>query len=418
MANCFSIWQPMPPLLLESGVVGVALGVEWALWGVTGLVSLPIAMLAIECLVGGLLPGFGRSPSTAGWRRPRVAVLIPAHNEAASIGTTIQAIQPQLQPGDRLLVVADNCTDATAELARSAGADVAERFNTEQRGKGYALDFGVRVLAQEPPEVVVIVDADCTLEPGSLDRLGQWALKHNRPVQGRYLMELPPSPSAARRVSAFAFAVKNFARSEGLRRLGLPCLLNGTGMAFPWQAIAQLPLASGNLVEDMQMGIDLTVAGSPPLFCPDAPVTGRLPQAESAATSQRTRWEHGHLQTMISVVPPLLGRAIRTGNGPLLVMGLDLLVPPLSFLVMIWVGAVIAVTGLGALVGRWQPAIGMGVLGLVLFGAIGLAWWRVGRPFLSARMLLMIPIYVLQKVPIYLGFLKRRQTEWVRTERD
>ena len=401
------------------GTVTVGLqGLEIALWAVTAGVAVPIAVLAVECGVGALLPGFGRSGSVAQFRRPRAAVLIPAHDEAGSIGVTIAALLPQLEPGDRVLVVADNCSDETAAIAQVAGAEVVERFNTEQRGKGYALDFGVQILAQDAPEVVVIVDADCTLEAGSLDRLTRLAIGRNRPVQGRYLMELPPAPTAARRVSAFAFAVKNFARSEGLRRLGLPCLLNGTGMAFPWPAIVRLPLASGNLVEDMQMGIDLTLAGYPPLFCPDAPVTGRLPQSESAATSQRTRWEHGHLQTLIYHVPPLLGRAIVTSNGQLLSTALDLMVPPLSFLVMIWVGAAIAVTGVGAVFGLWRPAIGMGILGIILFCAILLAWWRVGRSFLSAKTLLTIPLYVLQKVPIYLGFVKRRQTEWVRTERD
>jgi cellulose synthase/poly-beta-1,6-N-acetylglucosamine synthase-like glycosyltransferase len=401
--------------------VGLNVGqqlVEAGLWVVVAAVGWPIIVLAVECAAGCLLPGFGRSGSVDGLRRPRTAVLIPAHNEAACIGTTLQALQPQLLPGDRLLVVADNCSDETADVARAAGAEVVQRFNTEQRGKGYALDYGVRVLADNPPDVLAIVDADCTLEPGSLDRLARLCAHRNRPIQGRYLMELPPAPSAARRVSGFAFAVKNFARSEGLRRLGLPCLLNGTGMAFPWEAIAQLPLASDNIVEDMQMGIDLTVAGYPPLFCPDAPVTGRLPQGEGAATSQRTRWEHGHLQTLFYRVPPLLGRAILTGNWRLLAVALDLTVPPLSFLVMVWVGAMIAVTGLGAVMGLWRPAIGMGLLGVLLLAAILIAWARVGRSFLSAKMLLTIPLYVLQKVPIYLGFVKQRQTEWVRTERD
>jgi cellulose synthase/poly-beta-1,6-N-acetylglucosamine synthase-like glycosyltransferase len=100
--------------------------------------------------VAGLLP----SP------RPRLAVLMPAHNESAGIVPAIEAVNEQLQPGDRLLVVADNCSDDTARVAAAAGAQVAERTDPQCRGKGYALDFGVRRLEADPPEVVVIIDAD------------------------------------------------------------------------------------------------------------------------------------------------------------------------------------------------------------------------------------------------------------------
>ena len=77
----------------------------------------------------------------------------------------------QLEPGDRLLVVADNCTDHTAAVARAAGAEVLERRDAERRGKGYALAAGVDTLRAGPPDVVVIVDADCRPAAGAIDRL-------------------------------------------------------------------------------------------------------------------------------------------------------------------------------------------------------------------------------------------------------
>ena len=82
--------------------------------------------------------------------RARVAVLVPAHNEATLIASTLASIRPQLREGDQLLVVADNCTDQTANLARAAGAHVVERQDQQRRGKGYALDFGVQHLRQSP----------------------------------------------------------------------------------------------------------------------------------------------------------------------------------------------------------------------------------------------------------------------------
>jgi cellulose synthase/poly-beta-1,6-N-acetylglucosamine synthase-like glycosyltransferase len=136
------------------------------------ILALPVlaaaGVLVVE-LVAAQLPA--RREANDPTTRLTCAVLIPAHNEETGIGPTLSSILPQLGAGDRVLVVADNCTDATAAVARASGAEVVERTDATRRGKGYALDFGVRTLEKAPPAVVVIVDADCTLESGSLDRL-------------------------------------------------------------------------------------------------------------------------------------------------------------------------------------------------------------------------------------------------------
>ncbi|MCG9884018.1 MAG: glycosyltransferase family 2 protein [Cyanobacteria bacterium] len=386
-------------------------------------VALPIAVFAVECgaALWPLGPDLERSPAADDGepaRSPRLAILVPAHNEALTLGPTLAALRPELGPDDRLVVVADNCEDATADIAIAAGAIALERTDPIRRGKGYALDFGRRHLAQDPPAVVVVIDADCEVTPGAIARIAQLAAARQRPVQALYLMEVPPNPSPARRVSALAFAVKNWARPRGLRRLGLPCLLTGTGMAFPWAAIAALDLASGNLVEDMQMGIDLTIAGAPPLFCPQARVTSRLPSGDAAATGQRTRWEHGHLQTIRQVVPPLLGRAIASGRFDLLALALEISVPPLSLLVGLWLAIALLAGILGGIGGPLWPAAISATSGLALTLAVASAWWKFGRPFLPPQQILAIPLYLLGKIPLYLGFFKKPETQWVRTERD
>src|SRR5262249_30802324 len=103
--------------------------------------------------------------------RPTVAVLMPAHDEATGIRKSLENLLPQLLPTDRLVVIADNCSDDTASIAAAAGAEVIERRDPTRRGKGYALDFGVRHLEQNPPQVVIIADADCSFSAGSIDRL-------------------------------------------------------------------------------------------------------------------------------------------------------------------------------------------------------------------------------------------------------
>lgn len=379
------------------------------------LLLIPSGVLFIECLAA-LLPV--RKEISRISVRPKVAVLVPAHDEAAGIQSVLEQLLEQITPPDRLIVIADNCTDNTAAVARSTGATVIERQDMDRRGKGYALDYGLQSLAGDPPDVVIVVDADCIVQPGTLDRIAQTALATDRPVQAVYLMELPAKPKPNDTVSALAFLVKNWVRPQGLYSLGLPGILTGTGMAFPWSVIRSVSLASGNIVEDMQLSMDLAIAGSPTLFCPNTKVIGLLPQQEQAAKSQRTRWEHGHLQTMRAQIPPILKAAIQQKRFDLLAIALDLSIPPLSLLVMLWV-AITAITILaGVLLNIWAPAMLVLLEGAMIVTAILAAWSKFGRSDLPALTLLAVPFYVFWKIPLYLAFLIKPQTKWVRTSRD
>ncbi|NIC41044.1 glycosyltransferase family 2 protein [Aquabacterium sp. A08] len=358
----------------------------------------------------------GGPPTGRAWR---VAVLVPAHNEAAVIATTLAGLLPQLRPGDRLLVVADNCTDDTAALARAAGAEVVERSHATERGKGYALDFGVRHLAQNPPEVLLIVDADCWVQPGSLHTLSHLAGTHGRPVQALYLMNAPEGAPLKQRVAAWAWRVKNWVRPLGWHRMGWPCQLMGTGMAFPWAMAERMALANGHLVEDMKLGADLALAGTPPLFCPQALVTSEFPTATAAQQSQRKRWEHGHLSMLFSLGPRVLWQGIRRGHMPTVAMALDLLVPPVALLglllALLWCGTLtLALWAGGAYLGPWALANCLIVLFML---ALCRAWWGWGRDLVSATEAMKLPWLLLGKVPLYVGFVFRRQRAWVRTER-
>lgn len=380
------------------------------------LVLWPVAVVALQCLLA-LLPA-PRRPEPAVSADLETVVLIPAHDEELVIAETLGSLRADDSDGPRILVVADNCRDRTAAIARAAGAEVIERHDPEHRGKGYALDHGVRALATRPPAVVVVVDADCRISPAAVRLLARRAAGLQRPVQATYYLTLPERHRPQDRVSALAFLVKNVARPRGLDRLGLPCALTGTGMAFPWSVLAAAPLASGNIVEDLQLGLDLALAGFPPLHCREAEVTSPLPEPGAAVVQQRTRWEHGHLQTLLRWGPRLVARGLVRGRIDLVALGLDLAVPPLSLLVlMLGVAGGLAAAG-GWLGASWRPlvavAIGLMVLGL----ALGAAWWQYGRRFMPARSLLAIPFYVLGKLPIYLAFLRSRQRQWVSTTRS
>ncbi|MCY7391009.1 MAG: glycosyltransferase, partial [Leptolyngbyaceae cyanobacterium CAN_BIN12] len=204
----------------------------------------------------------------------------------------------------------------------------------------------------------------------------------------------------------------------GLAQFDLPCPLTGTGMAFPWEALRKVSLASGNIVEDMNLGLDLALAGHPATFCYEARVTSALPQQARAAKSQRTRWEHGHLQTILTQVPRLLKMAFQKRRFDLFAIALDLLVPPLSLLVMLWALAmIIALTATRFGISQ-IPAIVLGSAGIMILVAIVSAWAKYCRADIPAKVLLTIPLYVLWKIPLYFSFLWKPQTKWIRTERD
>ncbi|WP_432241258.1 glycosyltransferase family 2 protein [Herbaspirillum robiniae] len=357
-------------------------------------------------------------PSPAAERRPRIAVLVPAHNEAAGITEVVRGIREQLQPGDRLLVVADNCSDATAVLARGAGAEVTERFHDSLRGKGYALDHGIRHLAQQPPEVLIIVDADCLLGKGALERIARACEFSGRPVQALYLMHAPENTGPMRRIAEFAWVVKNHVRALGFQKMGLPCQLMGTGMAFTWAQISQAELATGHIVEDMKLGVDLAEAGQAPLFCPEAMVYSFFPTSDSGAQTQRTRWEHGHLSVLMTYVPRLLGGAFKAGSSALAGLALDLCVPPLALLVALSVAAW-GVSAAGYLLFSWAwPLALASVLLLSIVVSVLLAWSGFARQVLSLGELFSAFAYVARKLPLYFKFVFNRQVEWVRSKRD
>lgn len=381
----------------------------------TGLLAIPTLVFAMQVL---LASGVTKRIIQPVGIRPSVAVLMPAHNEAQVIADTLQSIIPQLGEHDCLVVVADNCTDKTAFLAKESGAKVVERQHDTHRGKGYALDFGLQFLAQNnPPEVVIIIDADCQVSSTCIDTLASQAQSENRPVQALYLMQAPANKSITQTIAEFAWLVKNQVRPLGLKRLGLPCQLMGTGMAFPWALLNQADLAHGNMVEDMKLGIDLALQGFAPAFCPYTLVTSEFPTSEQVSTKQRTRWEHGHMATIFTETPGLLKAAIQRRDSQLLAMALDLSVPPLSVLGL----ALLAMFGMASIM-----AIGTGsatsfylMAGLnSIFAVAALtAWYRFGRKVLAFKTLCAVPFYMLRKIPLYLAFVFKRQQGWVKTER-
>jgi hypothetical protein len=358
------------------------------------------------------------SVATPGALPHRMTVLIPAHNEGVGVLPTIRDIQAQLGPNDSVLVVADNCTDDTAAIVAAAGVEVAVRTDPVRRGKGYALEFGVQHLRLNPPDVVVIMDADCRLGENALRHLSDSAMASGHPAQSLYLMLAPENAPPGKGVNLFAWRVRNWIRPLGLGLFGLPTQLFGTGMAFPFSLLVGRDLGNSRLAEDCALGIALASAGYPPLFVSEARVHSHFPVSQAGSESQRQRWEKGHLENIIDLVPGALARSLRDRNLGLAALAIDMAVPPLSLLVL--VTALCAVLGGVACVLGAPPAAlaipSLSVL-LVVLGT-ALAWRAVGRDVLPLRELLRLPLHAIRKLGFYHGIASgKASSSWIRTDR-
>jgi cellulose synthase/poly-beta-1,6-N-acetylglucosamine synthase-like glycosyltransferase len=371
-----------------------------------GVAAVPLLVLTTETLWGLRTP----KASAATAKAPRATVVIPAHNEEAGISATIAAIKPS---GCTILVVADNCTDATAVVARAAGAQVVERTDPTLRGKGHALAFARAVLADSPPDVIIVMDADCTPIGDALAHLPRHVMQTGRAVQARNELDARPDDSPMTQISNFAFSLKNVVRQRGLMRIAGTCVLTGTGMAFPWAQFRDAPLATSDSVEDLAIGLALVRAGHLPVYADVARVTSP-PASGKAAVTQRTRWEHGFIATASRIAPQMLFRR----HWPSFWLGLHLMVPPLALTFGLATITLLALIGLGFF-STFMPAVALAVV-ISIAGIAVLGGWRaVGRTILPLGTLLRVPLYIMWKLPIYLKLARGgADRRWTRTERD
>lgn len=376
---------------------------------IAGIASVPLVVLTIETLAGLVKP---KSRILDG-PTPRTTILIPAHNEENGIAAVVTAIKAQCSD---ILVVADNCSDATAANARTAGARAVERHDVSARGKGHALAFGRAALADNSPDIVIIMDADCLPDAGALQILACTAAVTGRVVQARYELDTRADDPPMTRISNFAFAIKNIVRQRGLMRVTGTCVLTGTGMAFPWGLFQAAPLATDDSVEDLAIGLALVRAGHRPLYADDARVTS-APASGKAVVAQRTRWEHGFIATATRRAPQLIVHGVTRAKWSACWLGLHLMVPPLALTFVLAGMAIAVVTGLGFLSG-FMPAITLGGITMLAGLAILLGWLAVGRKILPFGTLLRVPLYILWKLPIYLKLARGADRRWTRTERD
>lgn len=354
-------------------------------------------------------------PASTRWR---FDVVVPAHDEEQGLPETLRSLQTLDYPREhmRVVVVADNCTDQTAVVARAAGVTVLERQDETLRGKGYALAHGFAWSAADQwADAVVVIDADSTVSVGFLRAIAAQLEAGAEAVQADYRVRNVDA-SWRTELMELAFTLHHTVRSLGRSYLGESCGLRGNGMAFRHATLARVPYAAFSVVEDIEYGIMLGLAGVRVVYAPDAEVRGDMPDTGGeAARTQRERWEVGRRALRAKWCGPLWRVAWRPQPYAADLLA-DLLVPPLAIV------AVTLLVGLVVSLGAWMAGVSqygmvpwiLSTLALLVYIVQGIR--LTGNPGASIRALLRAPVYVGWK---FLGRRRRaaQQGEWVRTAR-
>jgi cellulose synthase/poly-beta-1,6-N-acetylglucosamine synthase-like glycosyltransferase len=377
--------------------------------GAAAALSLPGFIELLLLTLGGLLPERRRTPEGGASGPFRLITVIPAHNEEAGLPACLRSLAGAGAPSQDVVVVADNCTDGTAEAAAREGVRVLERHDSERRGKGYALDFAFSRLLQEDAGAFLIVDADTTVPPGFHAAMRRRFLDGADAAQCRYLVG-NPGGSMRTRLMNLALIAFNAFRPRGRERWGLSSGILGNGFGLSRRVLEAVPYEASSVVEDLEYHLRLVQAGFRVQFAGETCVYGEMPVRGAGVRTQRARWEGGRIRMVREHAALLSGRVLR-GDFRMLEPLLDLLLLPLALHVALLLAALSAPSAWI----RGYAALGLLLVLVHLLGAV----WRCGTGWRDLGALAVAPFYVLWKIAMIPMLIRtsRSGSAWVRTER-
>jgi cellulose synthase/poly-beta-1,6-N-acetylglucosamine synthase-like glycosyltransferase len=354
-------------------------------------------------------------------------IAIPAHDEEIGISTTVRSCLESNYPASLfgVAVIADNCTDRTAALAREAGARVVERFDDVKKSKGYAIEFLLESLGRsgelDSLSAVVIVDADTTIDPKLLQSFAQAIREGHDWIQAYYTVA-NPDQSWRTRLLTYALSLFNGVMQLGQNALGSSAGFKGNGMCFSTRGLRRVPWKSYGLVEDMEYSWILRIAGEKIVFLPHASVYGTmLGSGGTAAANQRRRWEFGRAEVRKTFLGSLL-RSKHLGWFEKALAACELTIPSMAVLAVLYlfIAGIDAVAWLQLRGLQFSVARGFSVASAA-FLTLSLATYAIS-PFLVLRLplrylssTLLFPLYLSWKLLVALG---GRPQQWVRTARE
>ena len=379
------------------------------------LLSLPGSIEIALLTLAGVLPARRRLRSVATRQRliRKIAVVIPAHDEALNIGASVGSLSRCARPADldllATVVIADNCSDETAKLAQAAGARVIERVDETLRGKGFALQYGFDRLCAEWFDAFLVIDADTIVEPNLLVEVVGLLEGGADGVQTRYGV-LNPEASVRTRLMNTALMAVNVLRPRGRERLGLSAGVLGNGFALTSSTLEAVPYDAHSVVEDLEYSLHIVRSGRRIAFADRTTVRGAMPAAGPGVGTQRARWEGGRLRMAVQNVPRL-AREVAGGRLALVEPLLDLLLLPLAFHAIL----LVATAAIPFAPARIYALIAFAIVGCHICAAIVIG----GGDWRDLAALLAAPAYALWKLKIIVKIFKAAsiETPWVRTER-
>jgi cellulose synthase/poly-beta-1,6-N-acetylglucosamine synthase-like glycosyltransferase len=397
----------MVPYLLTAFLTSVTAG----LLLVTGyLVVLTLAALWAQAAAPRAVP-------PAGPARRRFAVLVPAHNEELLLGRLLENLRHLDYPSDgfHVYVVADNCVDRTAALARSLGARVYERGDRMRQGKGFALRWLLERIraAGDGYDAFVVLDADSVVAPNFLRRMDARLEAGSQVIQAYYsVLNAGASPAAGLRNAALAAV--HYLRPLGRSALGLSCGLKGNGMCFAAPILQQFAWNWFTLAEDVEFHLALVRDGVRVDFAPETSVWSDMPLTLAQAASQNARWERGRLHLLRRRVPGLVVEGLRRRSPLRLDAAAEQCIPPLS--VPFALGSLCLIAGIGLGAGPPTALAALDLGGQVFYLLAGLVLVRA--PLSTYLALSRAPLYIVWKVGLYgQAVVSTRRPRWVRTAR-
>ena len=353
----------------------------------------------------------------------KFAIVVPAHNEEKIITKTIYSLSGLIysKKNYEVFVIADNCSDNTAKVARSLGVTVLERTNKQKTGKGHALRWAFdKILAKEEGfDAIIVVDADSLISGNYLEVMNYYLENGSRVIQSSDLV-LPDPGNWSVEATRIGFLLYNFVKPLGRKVLKLNMGLRGNGMCFNTNVLRETPWKAWSLIEDVEYGLILLLNGEKIDFAPEATVLAQMPVKAENAESQRSRWEIGRFGIMKTYTAKFLVKAIKKRSASYFDVFLDLITPPFVNIMLITT----AILSLAILL--WilnlLPALHILIWGILLI--IGIAYFFLGLYVSGAdknlyKSLLRMPYYIFWKMKLYLNVFRKGKTkEWVRTERD
>lgn len=356
-------------------------------------------------------------------RKRTFAIIVPAHNEAKIIAKTIYSIWGIVYPKKfyDLFVIADNCTDNTAEIAKGLGVHVLERTHKKERGKGYALRWGFDQIlrSKKKYDAFIIIDADSLVSGNYLDVMNHYLENGHRVIQSSDLV-LPEENNWSIEATRIGFLLYNYVKPLGRKVLNLNMGLRGNGMCFDTGILKAYPWQAWSLTEDLEYGLILTLKGVRIEFAPEATVWAQMPLESTNAASQRSRWEIGRHQVIHEYARMFLTTSLKRRSFLFFDVFIDLITPPfvnmmvLISLILIPV-FILTVTGLFSWlhVSLWGGLLLLGILYLFL----GLYVAKADK--MIYKSLLHLPVYIVWKLKVYANACRSgKETQWIRTERD